>query len=60
MSDKNTELLNLIKFYVNEKANDASKHMELNRNHNNKEFQFYYGQYMAFNEIFSMLSNIKP
>lgn len=56
MSKEEIKLLELIKFHVNDKANDATKMMNDSvgdRRH------FYHGKYMAFNELYSLLINIK-
>lgn len=50
--------LDAIKFAVNEKANQASKLMDQYSNNNKAKFDFYYGQYLAFNEIYSLLSHV--
>ena len=42
-------------FAVKEKVNSALALM--NRADSDKKFQFWYGQYMAFNEILSLLNN---
>jgi len=47
------------KFAVNEKAKTALLLMNQYRDDYNKEkYNFYYGQYLAYNEVYSMLSNI--
>lgn len=51
------KIIDLIEYYVNEKAKIASKMM--NQKSIKHEIRFYHGQYMAFNEIYSLLQNIK-
>lgn len=55
MEDK--KLIDLIMFHVNEKANTASGQMRKDYKEDTKNF--HRGQYMAFNEVYSMLTNIK-
>ena len=54
----------LLLFYINDKANSASKLMELYRSETIKKasskFNFYYGQYLAFSEMYSFVTNIHP
>jgi len=51
------KLLESIKFHINEKANQATS---MKNSSKSMEHQiFYHGQYMAFNEVYSMLNNIK-
>jgi hypothetical protein len=54
--DSNT-LIELLEFHLNDKAISAIKIMEQKTLLH--ERKFYHGQYMAFNEIYSMLQNIK-
>jgi len=53
----NKELLDSLLFHANDKANTASKIMNDEKEKNRKHF--YAGQYMAFNEFYSLLTNIK-
>ncbi len=50
-------LIELLKFHLNDKAMSAIKLMEQKTLLH--ERKFYHGQYMAFNEIYSMLQNIQ-
>ena len=51
------ELLELLLFAANEKANEATKLK--NAQKSIAEKAFWQGQYMAFNEFYSLLSNLK-
>jgi hypothetical protein len=45
-------------FAVNEKAKDALTLMNQYKDDYNKDkYNFYYGQYLAYNEIYTMLNN---
>lgn len=48
----------LLLFHANEKACIASKMMHAQQPDSLKS-HFYHGQFMAFNEIYSMITNIK-
>lgn len=51
------ELLELLKQTANEKANEATK---MKAKETTKEMQnFWQGQYMAFNEMYSLLCNLE-
>lgn len=54
MDEKTIELL---KFTVNEKANNATR-MRHKRNYDEEYDNFWKGQYMAFNEVYSLLCNL--
>lgn len=57
MDDKQ---LDALKFSVNEKTKTASALMNQYRDDYNKDkYNFYYGQYLAYTEIYSMLNNIQ-
>ena len=57
MDDKQ---LDALKFAINEKAETALVLMNQYRDDYNKDkYQFYYGQYLAYTEIYSMLNNIQ-
>ena len=56
MKDKT---LDAIIFAVNEKANQSTQLMGLYFGTDPIKYQFYRGQYMAFNEICSLLNNSK-
>jgi len=49
--------LDALKFAVNDKANSASKLMNQYRDNDKSKFDFYYGKYMALNEVYSLLKN---
>jgi hypothetical protein len=52
--------LDALKFSVNEKTKMASALMNQYRDDYNKnKYNFYYGQYLAYTEIYSMLNNIQ-
>jgi hypothetical protein len=51
------KIIDSMKFAVNEKAERSLKLMNQYRNDNDK-FEFYHGQYLAFSEIYTMLSNV--
>lgn len=55
MEDK---ILDANLFAVNEKVNRAYQLMGLNYS-NPTKYEFYRGQYMAFNEVYTMLNNSK-
>ena len=55
MDDKQ---LDALKFAVNEKANQASTLMTTYAGNDKDKVNFYRGQYQAYNEIYSILSNI--
>jgi hypothetical protein len=57
MTQEERKLIELLEFHVNDKAKDASKMM--NQKKLKHEIRFYHGQYTAFNEIYSMLQNLK-
>lgn len=57
MTPEQKKIIDLIEFYVNDKAKTASTMM--NSKKQKHEIRFYHGQYMAFNEIYSMIQNIK-
>ena len=48
--EKIIKLLDVLKFHINNKANIAAK---------NIDNDYHKGQYMAFNEIYSLLCNLK-
>jgi hypothetical protein len=51
------ELLELLKQTVNEKANGATKLMY--QQTKKDKMSFWHGQYMAFNEMYSLLCNLE-
>ena len=57
MTAEEKKLIELIEFHVNDKANHAAK-MEADIIQQEKA-EFWQGQYQAFNEIYSLLQNIK-
>jgi hypothetical protein len=57
MTQEQQKIIDLIEFHVNDKAKTACKMM--NQKSIKHEIRFYHGQYMAFNEIYSLLQNIK-
>lgn len=52
------KLLKVLLFAVNEKANQAVALMNQHPKGSDKR-HFYHGQYMAFNELYSLMSNQK-
>ena len=55
----NKEIIDLLKFHVNKKANEATKMRIKAHKNNDKESElFNLGLYSAFNEVYSMLNNI--
>jgi hypothetical protein len=52
MKDKEIEA---IMFAVNEKANEAAK--KIHEVEDKVQSEFWHGQYMAFNEVYSLLKN---
>ncbi len=50
-------LMDLLLFSANEKANQATKLM--NKQTTFEKKSFWHGNYMAFNEMYSLLSNLK-
>jgi hypothetical protein len=50
------KLIDLLLFHVNDKANHATTQKQVATEDNR---QYWQGQYMAFAEMYSMLSNIK-
>lgn len=57
MTTEEKKLIELLEFHINDKAVVASKMMHIKKLKH--EISFYSGQYMAFNEIYSMLQNLK-
>jgi len=57
MTPEQKKIIDLLEFYVNDKAKTASTMM--NSKSIKHEIKFYHGQYMAFNEIYSMIQNLK-
>jgi hypothetical protein len=53
----NETLIDLLLFSANEKANQATKLM--NEQTMPEKKSFWHGNYMAFNEMYSLLSNLK-
>ncbi len=51
--------MDAILFAVNEKAEEASQLMNLYKGGDHAIYEFYRGQYMAFNEVYSLLKNSK-
>jgi hypothetical protein len=52
------KIIDSIKFAINEKADMASKLMNLYRGTDSAKFEFYRGQYLAYCEMYSMLTNV--
>jgi hypothetical protein len=50
------EMIEFLKFHANDKANMATK-MINQQIPDSKKAHFYHGQYMAFNEMYSLLTN---
>ena len=60
MTKEERKLIDLLKFHVNEKANNATtKKIRCCDENKTNRANFYQGQYMAFNEIYSMLLNLE-
>lgn len=57
MNIEQRKIIDLLEFHINEKAKIASKMM--NQKSIKHEIRFYHGQYMAFNEMYSLLQNLK-
>lgn len=53
MTHEEIKLLELLKFTVNQKAVQASENMW-----DSQTYEFWKGQYMAFNEVYSLLNNL--
>lgn len=60
MSEETKKLITLLKFTINEKANNATaqKQISIDENKSNRA-NYFQGQYMAFNEVYSLLINIE-
>ena len=56
MEDKQ---LDAIKFAVNEKADGALKLMQYYAGTDREKTEFFRGQYLAFNEVYSLLTNVQ-
>jgi hypothetical protein len=50
------KIIDSIKFAINEKAETAGKLMNLYRGTDSAKFEFYRGQYLAYCEMYTMLS----
>lgn len=60
MTSEEKKLLELLEFSVNEKANEATAQKRICADERKTlRANFWQGQYMAFNEIYSMIQNIK-
>ena len=57
MTPEEKKLIELLKFHANDKANRSLKLKDSSEG--KQESEFYHGQYLAFNEIYSMLINIE-
>ena len=55
--ENNIDLLELLMFIVNDKANQATSLMYQQKS-NSLRSHFYHGEYMAFCEVYTMLENM--